>query len=142
MQIIRSSNVRIIIDDINKVEVMIGHDFPEEYRNFLLVYNGGYPDKSIFAIPGQGESLLGKFYGINVGDRDDLLLVNDIFIGRIRCGFLSIASDQCGNQICISIRKCDYGKIFFWDHEYEGTGVDMEYILISESLVNFFNSLK
>ena len=52
---------------------------------------------------------------------EDVLQALRALHGRLPIGWLPIAYDDCGNQLCISLRAGDRGSIHFWDHESELT---------------------
>ncbi|AQY49783.1 hypothetical protein PWEIH_02222 [Listeria weihenstephanensis FSL R9-0317] len=116
---ITSKNEKLSLDRLEVFEKEHDIRFSTEYRKFLLNYNGGYPDKSTFKIKGEDgeyESILNVLYGI--GEMYDNLEKNfDIFDELVDVGFVPIADDPGGNQICISINKENYGAIYFWEHE-------------------------
>ena len=85
---------------------------PKDYREFLLEYNGGYPNPGVYKIPDElGESILNVFYGIG-SMYDNLEKKFDIFDEILEIGFIPIADDPSGNQICIGISKEYFGEIF------------------------------
>lgn len=92
---------------------------PKRYKEFLLQWNGGYPEPSVFYISKeQGVSVLNKFYSI--GDIDnDLVDYIDIYEYRLPDGFIPIADDPAGNAILLGTQDPYYEKIYFWDHEEE-----------------------
>lgn len=106
---------------IELFERVLGRKFPKEYRNFLLEYNGGSIVPNCFNfINGEQGSLIHFFYKINSKNNyNDLLSGTRLFGQRIPPDFIPIASDPFGNQICIAIGGPEYGKIYFWDHEFE-----------------------
>ena len=65
-------------------------------------------------------SLVHHLYKLNSKNRyDDLVRTVKLFTNRIPHNYLSIADDPFGNQICLAIKGENYGKVFFWDHEFE-----------------------
>jgi hypothetical protein len=91
----------------------------KQYKNFLLKWNGGFPEPNLFHISKeQGASVLNVFSGI--GEMYDSL--NDyieILDDRLPEGFLPIGDDPAGNIICLGTKNLYYEKIYFWDHEQE-----------------------
>ncbi|MCI9309694.1 MAG: SMI1/KNR4 family protein [Lawsonibacter sp.] len=90
--------------------------FPEEYRAFLVKYNGGFTPKTKFK-KGRMASDLKGFYGI----------------GKVKLSFDSLdmekwlclsmwptACDSFGNLILTGLDQERRGKIYFWDHERGG----------------------
>jgi len=113
---------------------------PNDYRGFLLKYNGGYPNPSIYRISEElGESILNIFYGIG-SMYDNLEKTFDFFDEILEIGFIPIADDPIGNQICIGISKEFFGKIYHWVHDEEHEGMENMYLL-SNNFKTFLNSL-
>lgn len=132
---------------IQLFERFMDRKFPKDYRNFLLKNNGGRPVPDCFNFfDGQSGSIVNQFYKIiSKDDYDDLLKTIRIFDQRIPSDFVPIADDPYGNQICIAISGPNYGKIYFWDHEFE---TDDEVLptmdnmtLIAQSFANFLEAL-
>lgn len=102
-----------IADEISRIENQYAIKFPEQYRNFLLHYNGGYTPKTKFKAKGISSDVRG-FYGVGaVG-----LSVNHEMISTwIPQKLFPIACDTFGNYILLCISGTKYGNIFFCDHE-------------------------
>lgn len=119
--------------------------FPKDYKEFLLEYNGGVPEKTLIYFGDDGGII--KFF---LGFSDDSIYgVFDIycrFIDRIPSNTLPIARDPGGNLFLMSIRGDDYGKIYFWDHEeesYEGEVPDYSNMtFVANSFTDLINNLK
>jgi hypothetical protein len=126
-----------------------GFRLPDEYRRFLLKYNGGRPEPFSFKFKGRDTgSRIAFLFGIGGEDYRDLLWTLDIFRGRLPSRFFPIANDDGGNLICISMSGEDSGKIFFWWHEWEadpGQGESPEtqdnVELIADSFGEFMEAL-
>lgn len=133
------------IKDISNYEKQLNLVFSDEFKNFLLKYNGGYPYPDTFIInEEQGNDCVDLFFGIQDGDRFDLLNVYQKWKNRIIHGFIPIAEDPGGNLILLNCAGNDEG-IYFWDHEFESledTPPNMRNMsLISTSFEAFFNGL-
>ncbi|MGR5911875.1 SMI1/KNR4 family protein [Bacillus cereus] len=91
---IESSHKKLSIEEIEKFEIENGVKLTEKYKKFLLQWNGGYPERSIFNISDElGKSVLNVFNGI--GDMyDNLEKVIDIYEFRLAKGFIPIADDS------------------------------------------------
>jgi len=116
---------------------------PEDYRAFLLSFNGGVPSPENFDMKGEGACSIHEFYGIDVAHSEKGLSgAIATFHGRIKKGFIPIAADPYGNQICICISGRNRGKVYFWDHEYEGRIFYFRQItLIADSFNKFINNI-
>src|ERR1700732_179109 len=109
-------------EDITRVERELGVVFPEDYRQFLLRYNGGRPKPDLFRIEAAGpewDDIMNWFYCIDKGDLHDLAKKNETFRGRMPREMLAIGNDPLGNQICLAVKGPKKGSVYFWDHENE-----------------------
>lgn len=128
------------VESLESFEAYHNLKLPKDYREFLLMYNGGYPNPGIYTIGDeQGESVLNIFYGI--GDMyDNLEKKFDIFDEILEIGFIPIADDPSGNQICIGMNGEHFGRIYHWAHDEENDELDNMYF-IANSLNEFLMSL-
>lgn len=135
------TNEKININEIREFEGQYVLSLPEQYIDFLLKYNGGYPEASTFKISDvEGESVVNKFYGI--GDmKGNLAKVFEFLDGELPEGFISIGSDPGGNEICIGVSKEYFGKIYFWMHDMEPDEEMDNMYFLSNSFNDFFDNL-
>lgn len=130
---------------LSSVEQFWQFKLPQDYRKFLLCYNGGYPCKTIFNFD-DSSSVIDCFYGFMKDFIKNILIkYRDIGI-RYPINTLPIGDDVFGNLILLSVKGPDRGKIYFWDHEMEvedGETPDYSNLtLIADSFDEFINSLK
>lgn len=104
-----STNNPIKEEDIIFLERKYSISLSEDYKNFLLLYNGGYTPKTKFRINKVSSDIRG-FFGI--GDVP-LSLENTKINEWVEKNLFPIASDSFGNYIVINNK----GEIFFSDHE-------------------------
>lgn len=147
-----NTEAKISIDEINNLEKTIGMTLPKDYREHLLLYNGGqcFPNEFSFKEDNKlTDSCIDWFLAIYDGEYDNLINYIDIYKldeQRIPTNLIPIAHDPGGNLICISCDGDDKGYIYFWDHEREvDCTTNNNYTnvhLISESFKGFIKSLK
>lgn len=133
-----------------RIEDLFGHPLPAKYKQFLLQNNGGRCEPCIFDFYENGRQTLGEidwFLAVNDGgtkihnDLKEYIYTYKIEQGhRIPKDFLPIAHDSGGNLVCISCDSSEYGSVYFWDHEMEGTGKSTH--LIAANLDIFLSKLK
>jgi cell wall assembly regulator SMI1 len=105
---------------LNHVEEYFGVKFPQAYRDFMLITNGGIPLHNCFVSKDGTESSSVSFFSVLPTDSFDIVKRNKARTGRFPNGFISIGADGNGNAICIDCNAGEgYGKIYFWDHENE-----------------------
>lgn len=130
---------------LTKLEAKLKARLPDEYRSFLLKYNGGRPDRQRFLFTGENyngeeqESILEWFFAVHDqpydedaeweenGD-DDFLpyfaqpldhVLQDYRSETTETDTVPIARDPCGNLITLGLRGERTGKIYFYDHEID-----------------------
>ncbi len=110
---------QLTTDDIHAIERRLGSRLPDDYRAFLLEYNGGRPVPCNFPIEGLLNNPFGTihfFFGID----DPVQAYNigwhrEVMPGRLPDKLLPIACDHCGNLVCLSLYGEDLGAVLFWD---------------------------
>ena len=132
-------------ESISDFERKIGSKLPDDYKNFLLKYNGGQPCPNSFKFISNKDdgSSVDKFLSLGKEKYSNLLKYYNIYKDRIPSGFIPIAHDAGGNLILMGANS-DNNKIYFWEHEMEvdeGDIPDMSNVyLISQSFSAFINN--
>lgn len=107
---------------LDDFEHQSGVKLPPEYRDFLLLHNGGAPEPDAFPIsdnPSDSHALVAWFLGQDVEDDVDLLTFYQETRGRMPDHLIPIATDPGGNLICLSVTGETIGTVYFWEHEEE-----------------------
>lgn len=87
----------LFIEDLEWFEYSYFIIILREYRDFLLEYNGGYLNLSVYKIFEKlGESIVNIFYGIGIM-YDNLEKKFDFFDEIVEVGFMLIVDDLSGN---------------------------------------------
>ncbi len=123
-----------IEQDIMHFQMGLAAVLPEDYREFLLRYNGGYPNPAGFR---GGDEVINSFFGFC--QKHHCLLCN-YYIHRtvLPNGIIPIANDPGGNLVCLVVSKPDRGKVLFWNHECgDSSGLS----LLADSFTSFLDSL-
>ena len=122
-----------IEDRITCMEKEYSISLPNQYKEFLCKYNGGYTPKTNFKVKKISSDIRG-FYGLGNVE----LSFNTVELREwTEKGFLPIAFNSFGNYIVIGLDNDNDGKILFCDHE---AGYKTEYI--AEDLKAFFKHCK
>jgi hypothetical protein len=101
----------------------IGTGLPNQYRVFLLKFNGGRPSPDIIDVEGLpgGPTDVQCLYGYGAPyDISNIIINYDLFYDRLPASLLPIANDSFNNQFCIVVRGPEVGRIMFADFEYFG----------------------
>lgn len=137
-------------DVVKDFENRVGYRFPEDYREFMLLCNGGEPSPDSFTfteIPYEKNNTdqVRAFYSLGVDDEfydleDHIATLN----GRVPWGTIPIAELCFGNQLLLGVEGDHRGKVFFWDHELEPQNpVDWSNVSpIADSFDEFLRGLK
>ncbi|MGB4776528.1 MAG: SMI1/KNR4 family protein [Daejeonella sp.] len=117
---------------------------PNDYREFLLTYNGGEFTKNVNNYP---DTVVTYVLGMHNGPLYASLYKHiDIFKNRIPFGSFPIATDPFGNLFLMSLDPSGHGNIYFWDHEGEPVEQDGHYVtncyFVAYSFSEFINNLK
>ncbi len=141
------------IEQIKEFEQKIDAKLPEDYVKFLLQYNGGSPAQDYYDCESRIESETSYIDGVGVSwfytlaeDYNYNLLKNyNMFFNRMPKEMIPISSSPCGNKICLAVRGSNYGKVYYWDHDWEAEeGEEPTYrniYLIADSFKKFTDNL-
>lgn len=141
--LVNSLNEKTILENIARFEQKNNLKLSDQYKRFLLEYNGGYVEPNVFKISEeQGESALNILYGLDISeDYDELSSVYETMDGIIPSNFISIGDDAGGNQICLGLDELYCGKIFIWIHNM-GQGEEMNNMfLLANDFTSFLDNL-
>ncbi len=83
---------------------------------YLRTYNNGELQSNCIELQ-QCAMNIKYFYGTSNKEYCDLICTYEVYKDRIPSNCVPIATDDFGNQFCISLRTDTYEKIYFWDHE-------------------------
>jgi len=105
--------------NIEDFEIKNNIELTNDYKVFLLKWNGGAPDPETFMISEEeGPTVMNYFYSIG-GTYNNIEVYLDILNLRIPKDFIPIGDDPGGNIILLGISGPHYDQIYFWDHENE-----------------------
>ena len=103
----------IDLKKIEELEEFLGSILPEDYRIFLLNYNGGEgPDRSIFRVETGEKSILQRLFSVQQMP-DEITRLRD----ELSPELIPIGTDIGGNRLCLSLQGETKGQVSFWDHE-------------------------
>ena len=133
--------------DIINLEKILHITLPEEYKNFLLLNNGGQPDKDCY--PMLSKNIEGAdiawFYAYYEGKISSLTNEYEENKDIIPEDFISIGYGSGGNEICLGVSGPAFGKLYFfvrnWASDEEGAPLPDNMYLISNNFTDYINSL-
>jgi len=106
--------------DLESLERQLAHRLPDEYKDFLRKLAFSRASGLCFRftdspnIEGGGVEV---FFGIRPNDDYDLMENWEGMQGRVPEGLLPFA-DSPGGLLCLSLRKSDYGAVYWWGFEH------------------------
>jgi cell wall assembly regulator SMI1 len=141
---LRVNKPPVTAERLRTFEADLGYPLPNEYREFLLLYNGGHPEQSVFRLPDGAEAAVHWFYSLYEGTVSSLTRSLKSLRERIPPATLPIANDGLGNQVLLGLAGDVGGKVYFWDHELEPeTQPDWSnVVLIADSFPAFMHGLR
>ncbi|WP_415060064.1 SMI1/KNR4 family protein [Flavobacterium sp.] len=110
LKILDSEN-KISLNDINEIENQIGLSIPNNFKKFILKYNGGYIEEHDYI-----DTLLSIKYGkITI---EYFIKLHTQIEKNLPVNFLPIALDWSNNPIAIDLQKNDI-VLFYFDEDSE-----------------------
>ena len=116
-------------------------EFPESFVKFIEEHNEAELEPNIIYLP-DNECYIRYFYGISNEDYFDIIANYETYVDRMPRKCVPIADPDFGNQICMSLEKENYGKIYFWDHEIMDTDDDEACTLRFEDMIFLADSFE
>lgn len=109
------------VEKIQQLETLISYALPQQYREFLLQHNGGYPENQGF----QDGRVLNYFYGYFPNILNEFSLQTYLFTNRYPQGTMPIASVGGGDRLLLGLTGDLFGKIYYWQHDWESDDEDI-----------------
>jgi hypothetical protein len=125
-----------------QTEKLIGIEFPNDYRSFLLKHNGGRPSPAIFQIQEVGEeAMVDILYGI--GTPQDICFWLSEFGSELPTGFVPIGQDPGGNVILMNATAGEDSGIYYWDavFHFPSSSAERNTYLIASTFTDFLLGL-
>jgi len=129
-------------------EARLGHRLPDDYRAFLLQYNGGRPAQRGFQFTRRPDThvraAIHWFLSLHDGEASNLEQTAYTLRERIPPDTLAIANDPSGGYVLLGLHGESRGKVYFWDPERavagrpDGSNID----LVADSLDSFLSRLE
>jgi hypothetical protein len=109
------SEKKLEIAELDAFEQQFKLKLPAEYKDFILQFNGGKPNKDRFSTQ-NGKIWVDFFDAIKYGDYplEETLKTMKLYEQILPEHLFPIGYDPGGNQICISLAEVDYGTMFMW----------------------------
>jgi hypothetical protein len=112
--------------DLDGLQRRLGVQLPDDYRAWLLRYNGGRPWPGAFHYKHEKGDYTGSqvawFLAVYDGEAENFEMDYRFWkltTRRVIGDLVPIAGDPFGNLICLSFGGPDAGKVYFWEMERE-----------------------
>ncbi len=134
---------KLSIKTLEDFEQIIQYRLPEDYRKYLLNFNGAEPTNTVCSISdAEGETRIHGVLGIHDGPEYCRLESNfGDDNSTKKTGLLAFSDDAFGNYFCISLLPKHYGEVYFYDHESSYADDIDTLIKIADSFDCFIESL-
>lgn len=132
-------------ESIEELEELIGFPLPDEYKKFLIKYNGGTSKVrySKFYVKELNEEIpLDVLYGIGVEETFDLSVCFEDFDEDLLPNSLIIGDDPGSGLIVLITDDENYG-VYYWDHSFyfpQSSEKENTY-KVADSFEEFINTL-
>ncbi|ARU54228.1 hypothetical protein OLMES_0120 [Oleiphilus messinensis] len=122
-QILKQKRTTLNICDLTTFERKLASKFPEEFREFLIQFNGGSPIKSTIRFNGANLKIKGAtinyFFGFG-GSSENIEKSYSNLKYDLPDMLIPFANTPDGNYFLMSLKNdSSFGKIYYYDHEFE-----------------------
>ena len=134
-------------DEVNLFEQLLGFNLPDDYRQFLLDFNGGITavQQSKFYVEALDTLIpLEMLFGLEMADEKlDLYKANEDYKEELHMNGIVIGCAPCSGKIVI-FNNDDHKGIYFWDHGWyaDPSNQDENIYKVAESFQSFLDGLK
>jgi hypothetical protein len=111
---------RVTAADVERFERELGHELPEDYRQFLVDVNGGQPaiERAVFRLR-KDRTILNNLLSLNDPDEGNDLATNQRLSGHPRNDLprdaMTIGYDAGGSRIVLILAGPHRGEVWFLD---------------------------
>jgi cell wall assembly regulator SMI1 len=133
------------LEQISRLEEALGHELPNDYKDFQIRENGGKPSLNGIKLPLEtllNGTVLSYLHGINHAYAaytvsEARRRVN----GELGANFIPIGEDPAGNYFVMNLSPAEHGAVYFWNRDAFEDEADAAMVKIAESFSDFINLL-
>lgn len=123
-----------LASEIKEFEQDNGVKLPDQYKEHVLAYNGGYPSRTTFITSDGREGVFEALLNWDKNRKANIFFWKEIVKEKTLIPF---GKDPFGNVICFKFTEAEEEpSIVFWDHELNKTS------FISDNYNSFLKELK
>lgn len=134
---------KLDLKDLETFEKIINYRLPNDYRSYLLEFNGAEPINPYCTISNEeGEAKIHGMLGIHNGP--EYVKLEPSFgdnNNTKNTGMLGFAYDEGGNYFCLCLKPDNYGEVYFYDHESSEANKIDTLVKVTDSFDKFIASL-
>ena len=101
-------------NDIIEFESTFGFEFPDSFKEIVVNYNGGRPEKDIYDTDKAKERTIKSLLSFNKEDKESIWKIAEWSKDELKDKYIAFAVDHFGNLICFSVTD---KTIIFMDME-------------------------
>ncbi|NQX62518.1 SMI1/KNR4 family protein [Paenibacillus qinlingensis] len=145
---IKNTFAPISLENIQEVEQRYGIKLPNDYKEFLLKYNGGNPIPNVMFTTKNGILTSYLVYVHPLFEREMPSLVSNFLYfnkeEKIPSNLIAIGHDPLRNLVCISLAGNDSGFVYYWDFMNDDCDNPSynHLVLIAKSFSEFIEGLR
>lgn len=117
---------------IDEFETLVCYELSKEFKECVLQYNGGRPERKRFDTDANKGRELKSFLSFNKEDRETVWKIHEWDKGELANKYFAIAIDNFGNLICFDMND---DNVVFLNHE------DLSVEHIVKTFTEFLESL-
>ncbi len=129
------AKTKINEQNFKNVEQELGVEFPSDFKDTVLEYNGASPQNMIYDTKNTKGRVAEYLLSFSSNDKDNIIDTYNMIKERLEKGLIPVIRDPFGNFICFNFSKEANGELVFWNHENN----DVEYI--SKTFLEFVGKL-
>ncbi|WP_339196400.1 SMI1/KNR4 family protein [Aeribacillus sp. FSL k6-2211] len=123
-------------ETISNIEKHFDIEFPEEYKQIVLNYNGARPKPNVYDTEKTKERTVKSLLSLNQKEEGNIFDVMNWISGKIPSKFIPFANDNSGNYLCFDYSENQKNPpIYLWLHE------ENRVEKVSDSFASFLSKL-
>ena len=152
-KILRTEKSKVTEEDLKEIEKTYNFIFPESFKEHYLMYNGGRPERNMVVNKEDENNLIPftYFYAIKSDEGEKginlkkMLKTNFDEDSIFPKWLVRFADDGMGGEYCWSLKKEEYGAIYYWDCDVnlgaDPSKTDDYAMFLAKTLEEFINSM-
>lgn len=133
----------IVEHDILKVEDFFNEHFPQDFKDFIISYNGAEPIRNKIRFGDCEEEVLKSLLSFSKNDESYIITIFKECAAFLENGLIPIAQTHYIDLICFDFRTDSKSpNIVYWNYELSAIGEDDSIYFICSNFSQLLKSLK